>query len=153
MNIEDTVAKLADGQAGQDARLVRLETAFQSVAQSLQMLIEMAAAHEERLDAGDEARIHTDARLDALIDSNIKVDERFDQARAHADARLDALVDSQIKLDERFAAMTDRFDAFVASQAERDRRFDAMVAKWDQMAIVQAEHSTAILALLERNGK
>lgn len=148
MNIEETVSKLAESQTGQDARLVRLEAAFQQVAQSLQLLIEMTATHEERHDAHDEARIHADARLDALIDSQIKLGERFDAMTARTDARLDALIDAQVRyearqerLEEAFRQVgvshqmliqlvgiqEERIDGHDQAQRSTDARFDALI--------------------------
>lgn len=127
LKTDEHFADLATAQTGQESRLVRLETAFQQVAQSLQLLIEMTATHEERLDAGDEARVHTDARLDALIDSQIALGQRFDQ------------------MAEKFDRMGERFDQMLVRAEAHDRQIE-------QLAMTQSEHSAVIRMLIERGG-
>src|SRR5262249_60999030 len=69
MTIEDTVTKLAEAQLGHEARLTRLEDAYQQVAIAIKQLTQIA-------DAADSARHEADGRLDALINAQVRYEAR-----------------------------------------------------------------------------
>lgn len=128
--IQQTLETLVKSQANHESRTAKLETAFQSVAHSLQLLIEMTSTHEERHDQHDEARIHTDARLDALIDAQVRADERMDgliKAQVQASERMDALINAQVRADE-------RMDALVKSQVGYEARQEKLEESFRQVA-------------------
>src|SRR5262249_25803213 len=69
MTIEDTVTKIAEAQLGHEARLTRLEDAYQQVAIAIKQLTQIA-------DAADSARHKADERLDALINAQVRYEAR-----------------------------------------------------------------------------
>jgi hypothetical protein len=68
-----------------------------------------------------------DARINIMIDAQIKNDERFAQQRAHHDETIGVMqdkigfvLDAQIGNEERFAKLAE-------SQSQTDRRLDALI--------------------------
>lgn len=112
MDIETTLATLqentsilAAAQVGHETRLARVEEGFRRLAEAHQALVQLLGIHDERLDAGDEARTHTDARLDGLIDAQIDFSERLAQLAAiQAEQKREAEARGA-RLDEKLAQL------------------------------------------------
>lgn len=125
-----TQQQLAAAQIGYESRQQRLEEGFRQVAESHRMLVELAQIQEERIDGHDEAQVHTDARLDALIDSQIQLTQRVDTLTAGI-AAVNGLVD---RTDTRLDRITERLDL--------------VGMRLDQVAGLQAENAEQIKALI-----
>ncbi len=178
--IERTLQTVASGQADHDARLIRVEEAFQQISLAIKQLTELAANTDSRIDSIEETAIHTDARLDALITAQVKYEARqerleeafrqvaeshqtlvhlasvheerldgHDEANVHTDNRLDALIDAQIGLDDRLAKLSAAQAEYRKQAEERGARLDEKLA---QLTAAQARTDEQIKELLIRNG-
>lgn len=130
---DERIEALINAQVRYEARQEKLEEAFRQVATAHTQVVEMLQRHEERLDSHDEANIHTEARLDALIDAQIQLIERVDtltrdiaaiNGRAAAtDERLATLIEAQARTDEQMKRTDEqmrRTDEIVRSLVERN---------------------------------
>jgi hypothetical protein len=124
--IEQSLKTVADASASHEARMTNLENSFkesfQRVALAIEHLTRLATVTDERLDAGDEARIHTDTRLDALIDAQIGFDERLAQfATVQAEHRKEA--------EERGARLDEKLAQLAAAQARTDDQIRQLLGR------------------------
>jgi hypothetical protein len=117
VDIETTLATLqeqtrviAAAQIGHETRLARVEEGFRRLAEAHQALVQLLGIHDERLDAGDEARTHTDARLDGLIDAQIDFSERLAQLA-------ELQVQHKREADERGARLDEKLAQLQEAQA------------------------------------
>jgi chromosome segregation ATPase len=124
---DERIEALINAQVRYEARHERLEEAFRQVAASQAQLVEMLQLHEDRLDGQDEANVHTESRLDALIDSQIRLTERVDT------------------LTRDIAAVNGR-------AAATDERLDRMAGMIESLTQAQARTDEQIRTLVERNG-
>jgi chromosome segregation ATPase len=186
MTIDDTVTKLAEAQLGHEARLTRVEDAFQEVAIAIKQLTQIADAADRRLEASDSARQEADKRLDALINAQVsyearqeRLEEAFRQvaashaqlvemlqlhedrpdgqgeANVHTESRLDALIDAQIQLTQRVDTLTGDISALNGRAAATDERLDRMAERMEahdqqlgRIEVLQVENATQIKALI-----
>ncbi len=117
---DDRFDALINAQVRYEARQERLEEAFRRIAEAHQTLVQLISIHEERLDAGDEARAHTDVRLDGLIDAQIGFDERL--------ARLaDAQAQYRRQAEERGARLDEKLAQLQAAQARTDEQIKLLL--------------------------
>ena len=65
------------------------------------------------------------AKIDVLVDSQIRSDEKFNLAQIRADEKFEALANSQISFDEKFKALTD-------SQIRTDEKLRKFIAGLDR---------------------
>jgi len=124
--VADNQAQLAETQTGQASRIERLEDSFkesfQRVALAIEQLTELVTIIDERLDAGDQAQAHTDARLDGVIDAQIGFDERFAQfVEVQAEYRRQA--------EERGARLDAKLAQLVEAQARTEERINRLLSK------------------------
>ena len=147
MSIEDTLtmlqeqtAKLAEAQVSHESRLVRLEEGFQQVALAIKQLTELAANTDSRIDSAEEGQMHADARLDALIDSQIQLTHHVEALNG----RFDVLTESQIQLTHHVEALSGRFD-------KAGKLLDQAAATIAQLAAAQQRTDEQIKALLARD--
>src|SRR5262249_20329250 len=119
-DVDKSLKALIDAQVGREVRLSKLEEAHQ-------LLINLARIQEGRIDGQDEARLHSDARLDTLIDSQITFGQRFEQMTARVDR------------------IGEHLDQVAAMQSENAAAIKTLIA-------VQTRTDEQIKALLDRNG-
>jgi chaperonin cofactor prefoldin len=74
------------------------------------------------------------AKINALVDSQVHIDERFKDMTV----KIDALVDSQVSTDERLKDVTVKIDALADSQVRTDERFKDVTVKIGALADSQA---------------
>ena len=70
---DEKIDALINAQVKYGVRQERLEEAFRQVAESRLVLVQLASVHGERLEGHDNATVHTESRLDALIDAQIRL--------------------------------------------------------------------------------
>jgi chromosome segregation ATPase len=107
-----------------EVRQERLEEAFNQVAESQLMIVQLASVHGERLDGHDKANVQTESRLAALIDAQVQLSQCvetlasniaafsgcIDRIGAHLDQALEqinAFVTAQTRTDEQIKIRLD----------------------------------------------
>jgi len=111
MTLEEAVDKLAGAQLGHEFRLSRIEDGFRQIAGAIRQLMQIASATDERLDKFEEGEIHTDAKLDALIDSQMQLARRMDALNGHFDKVtevIETLIHAQANTDEQIRSLIER---------------------------------------------
>jgi len=122
---DQRLSALINTQVRYEVRQELLEEAFRQVAESHQVLVQLASSHGERLDGHGKANVQTDSRLDALIDAQIQLLSRvetltsgiaalngsIDRIGAHLDqavGQIKALADAQTLTDEQIKILLAR---------------------------------------------
>ncbi len=138
---DERLDALINAQLRYEARQEKIEEAFRQVAAAHAALVEMLRLHDERLDGHDEANVHTESRLDALIDSQIRLTERVDTLTGD----IAALNGRAAATDDRLDRIGERLDQVAALQAANAEQIKAL-------AEAQMRTDEQIRLLLERNG-
>ncbi|MCI0662789.1 MAG: hypothetical protein L0220_17110, partial [Acidobacteria bacterium] len=126
---------------GYDSRQALLETAVQQVAVSYQMIVELIQIQEERIDGHDEMHKDTDARLNALIDSQIRVGEKVDKLTADITA-VNGRVD---RIDERLDRMSERAEAHDQQLIRIGEQLTRIDERLNQVVSLQAENAKQMI--------
>ncbi|MGH9841987.1 MAG: hypothetical protein ACREEM_24790 [Blastocatellia bacterium] len=140
--VQDVVALHQQVLRNHEARQAKLEEAFRQVAESHQAIVQLAGIHEDRLDSQDEGQVHTDARLDALIDSQIQLTQRVDTLTGD----IAALNGHFEQTDERLNRMSERAEA-------HDRQLGQIDERLSQVAALQSGNAGQIKVLIEAQAR
>ncbi len=103
--LQEQTRIIAAAQIGHETRLARVEEGFRRLAEAHQALVQLLGIHDERLDAGDAAQEHTDARLDGLIDAQIDFSARLAQLAAIQAEQKREADQRGVRLDEKLAQL------------------------------------------------
>jgi hypothetical protein len=131
---DERIEALINAQVRYEARQEALEESFRQVAESNQGIVRMLALHEERPDGQDKEDVHTESRLDALIDSQIQLT-----------ARVDTLTSDVVALSSRIDRIGGHLDRVAVLQGENAKQISVLIA-------AQARTDELIRLLIERNG-
>jgi chromosome segregation ATPase len=112
------IATLAAAQIAYESRQKKLEDAFQQVAQSFQLLVQFAGDTDGRLDALEEAQVHTDSRLDThRVDAVTQNVDRIAEQCVQTNGRIDTLTKRIDRLAELQGENAEQIKALIAAQA------------------------------------
>ncbi len=134
MSLEETVNRLAGAQLGHTFRLARIEDGFQQIAVAVQQLTRIAEAADGRQDSLEEGQAHVDARLNALIDSEIQLAQRVETLRNELS-----------ELNGRFEQIDAILERVAELQIENAGQLNALI-------VAQARTDELIRALINQNG-
>ncbi|MGH9838039.1 MAG: hypothetical protein ACREEM_04570 [Blastocatellia bacterium] len=134
---------------GHESRQAKLEEAFRQVAESHQALVQLAGIHEERLDSHEEGQAHTDARLDALIDSQIQLTQRVDTLTGD----IAALTGDIAALNGHFEQTDERLNRMSERDEEHDQHLGQIDERLSQVAALQSGNAEQIKALIEAQAR
>lgn len=100
MSVEDRVANLEQAFLALNRLAKRADERHESVADSIRLLTEMIARHNERFERVEADQSNADRRIATLADAQIKTEEAITALAGKVGAltdKVDALVDAQIK--------------------------------------------------------
>ncbi|MCI0664253.1 MAG: hypothetical protein L0220_24605 [Acidobacteria bacterium] len=114
--LKEQTQKLVDAQLASEPKPAQLDEVLRKVAESHQMLVELAKNQDARIDRQDELHKGMDERLNALIDAQVAYD-----------ARAQRLEESIIRLVELATNQEERIDGHDAAHKETDEKLNALI--------------------------
>lgn len=124
-SLEEVMVMLARVQKAMSVRIKKDEARIAGLEKHFQMLLELARSADERTDSLTENMAALTEKVDILVNSQIRTDERFSslsetmkslaESHTQTDARLASLAEAQTRLSEAQTRADARLDSFMAT--------------------------------------
>ena len=164
--LKEQTQKLVEAQFASEPRQAHLDEVLQKIAESHQMLVELARNQEERIDVHDEMHKVMDERLNALIDAQVASDARtrrleesivrlvefagkqeeridgHDLAHKETDEKLNELINAQVAYESRVQRLEDSFVRLVELAGIKEERSDTRGLRQEETLLGQGNSIT-----------
>jgi hypothetical protein len=136
--LKDETQKLVEAQLASETKLARFDEILRKVAESHQMLVDLARNQEERIDGHDESHKEIIEKLNALIGAQVAFESRVQR-----------LEESLVRLGELAGKREDaNDDRLVIDFESRNGEVDLIKENLDQVAVLPAENSKKVKAVV-----
>jgi len=161
--LKEQTQKLVDAQLASEPKPAHLDEVLQKLAESHQMLVDLAKNQDARIDRHDELHKGMDEKLNALIDAQVTNDSRVqrleesiirlvelgrnqeeridghDAAHKETDEKLNALINAQVAYESRVQRLEESFVRLVELAGLKDERSDARPMRQPEILISQVD--------------